>query len=266
MGMAKLEGQDYNFAIHQEIMPQIAKQLKLDVLPMKDPNFNFFAAAFVAVKRMTSLGGGDPYDAARDVMRMILTPTSKGPAPIYRYASWYQKQKDEGETPQTFDAFFQMVVYQKRNTVLKNFGKRKKQRGLSIDYGREESEGSIGEELISDTGPSPEDIYAEQEERERRQKAFSDVPSHLMTDQRHGHRYVAMWNLMKADYKMPLWKLADELNKEGITSPSGGQWGTGSVDKVRTRILTIVKHFLKDKGIDWESISASRRGFRFGLV
>jgi hypothetical protein len=258
------EGQDYNYAIRSDIMPHLAEQIGLNALPMKDPNFNFFGAAFAAF-RGTNLRGAAKYDAARDVIRMILTPTSKGIAPIYRYAGWYQKQANQAQTPHTFDAFVQMAVYQRVHPVLTTLGRKKRKPGISI--GREEGEGGITEDSLEDVkAPRAEEIYQRQEERERRDEALSSVPSRLLTDERHGHRYLAMWELMKEDYKMPLWKLAEELNKEGVTSPSGGQWDTGSTHRVRNIILRIVRDFLEQKGIDWESISESRKGFSYGAV
>jgi hypothetical protein len=232
----------------------------LDGLPLEDQQFNFFGAA-VAALLGTRLRGADLYDAAGDIISVILSPTSKGPSPISTYVREYRRQEAEGKTPQTFDAFFQMAVYQKRNTILKKLAAKKRKKWLSIDRGPEEDEGGgMGAESLEDVRTlSAEDIYA-------RKEILEMIPARLMADKRHGERYVAMWNLMKNDPHITLRELAQELNVEGVTSLSGGKWGTGSVDVVRTRILGMIHDFLKEKGIDWRSIFAGRKGFRFGLA
>jgi hypothetical protein len=242
----------------------MAAQLDIPELPMRQPDFDFYRHGVSHLRRMGFPEGQELYHAAHETIQTLFFNIGKRAksveGPIYRYVKWYQDQIADGVKPQPFDEFFKYAFRQKANTALKKSINQKKKRGLSLEYGSEDG-GGIGEEL-GDTGPGPEAIYTEQEEREKREEVFEKIPQ-MLTDYRGDDKFVFIWELMKKGYKLE--EMADELNALGIPAARGGPWGTGSVHKVRDTIYRLVKKFLEEHGIDWHSIAASRKGFRFEL-
>jgi len=261
------EGQAMNAWIRETPMRQMADQIGIDELPMRQPDFDFYTHALHHLKQM-NFTGQDLYHAAHETIQTLFFNLGKRAksveGPIYKYVGWYEKQLNKGIKPQPFDEFFKYAFRQKAMTQLRKLMIRKKKRGLSIEYGRGDDEGSLGEEFLGEhQGPSTEEIYSEKEEGAKRQKAFEEIPAYLAGN-RLGDKFVVVWDLMQEGYNLR--EIAEELNAQGIPAAGGGEWGTGSVHKVRGQIISLVKRFLEQRGIDWESIVASRKGFRFGLA
>jgi hypothetical protein len=242
----------------------MADQLGIDELPMRRPDFDFYAHAVYHLKQM-GFTGQDLFHDAHEVIQLLFFNIRKGTeGPIYKYVDWYENRVRDGIPPQPFDEFFKYAFRQKAVTALKKSMNRAKKRGLSIEYGRGEDEGSVGEEFLGEHGgPSPEAISMEQEEQEKRKGVFKEIPR-MLSEHRHGDILISIWELMKKNYKLA--EMADELNAKRVLAPRGGDWGTGAVHKVRNQVYGLVKRFLEQRGIDWESIAASRQGFRFGFV
>jgi hypothetical protein len=266
-GDVAAEGQEMNAWIREVPMSEMAAQLEIPELPMRQPGFDFYAHALHHLKQM-GFAGQELYHAAHEVIQKLFfnigARAKSREGPIYQYIKWYEKRIAKGFKPQPFDEFFKYAFRQKAFTARKKSLNQKKKKGLSIEYGRGEDEGMVGEDFLEDTGaPSPEEVAAEQEEREKREEVFDKIPQ-MLKDYRSDDKFVYIWELMKKGYKLE--EMADELNALGIPAARGGLWGTGSVHKVRDQIYRLVRAFLEDHGIDWRSIVASRKGFRFELV
>jgi hypothetical protein len=269
-GGAAAEGQAMNAWIRETPMRQMADQLGIPELPMRQAGFDFYTHAVHHLKQM-GFAGQELYHAAHEVIQTLFFNIGKRArsveGPIYKYVKWYEDQIGDGVKPQPFDEFFKYAFRQKANTQLKKLLSRKKKRGLSIDYGSQgQDEGGVSEDFLGvSEEPSAEEAYAEKEESEKRAEVFKQIPT-MLSEHRLGDKYVSVWNLMRKNYKLA--EIAEELNVRGILAPGGGEWGTGSVHKVRNQVYGMVKRFLEQQGIDWESIiaSRSRNGFRFGLV
>lgn len=261
------EGQAMNAWIREVPMHEMANMLGIDELPMRRPNFDFYAHAVYHLQQM-GFKGQELYHAAHEVMQRLFFSFKKGaPAVMYKYVKWYEKRVGDGLKPQPFDEFYQYAFRQKANTALTKLMGQKKKRGLSLDYeGGDQGEGGeFGQDSLEDTGAlGPEQAASEREESEKRAEVFQEIPR-MLSEHRLGDKYIPVWKLMSKNYKLQ--EMADELNAEGILAPGGGQWGTGSVHKVRNQIYGMVKRFLEQRGIDWESIvsSRNRKGFRFGF-
>lgn len=252
----------WNEWIRDTPMSQMAERLDIPELPMRRPNFDFYTHAIHHLKQMNFVGQ-DLYDAAHTVIQKLFYNISKKAksteGKIYNYVKWYNKRIAQGFKPYPFDEYFKYAFRQMANTALREQIRQKEKSGLSIDYrGQGDDEGTVGEALLGDTGPGPAELFDKQE-REENLREFSDM---LAKDPRHGDKYVYVWELMREGYKLE--EMADELNSIGVPSPSGGQWGIGSVSRVRNIINRMAKEFLEGRGFDSGSISSFRGGFRFG--
>jgi len=268
-------GKSYNYEIRRDIMPPLAAELKLDQLPMKDPNFNFFNAAVSFFSKYSDLKEADLYDAASDVISKILSPTSKGKAPISDYVRRYREQEAAGNIPQPFDRYFNMSIFNPQKgkgwRVLRDLSQQQKKRGLPLDRGRYYGgEGEDLGELIEPESrePSPYEVLRAKEEDPKKEKALKAVPGYLK-EQRAAPEVVQMWDMMleevKTGKKMTLDMMSNVLNSMGIKGPSDfGDWDHNAAYRLKRKVYNIVQKFMEDSGVDLESIIlGSRKGFRF---
>jgi hypothetical protein len=261
LGGASSEGQATNAWIREVPMREMADQLGIPELPMRQPAFDFYAHAVYHLKQM-GFSGQELYHVAHEVIQTLFYNISKGTkGPVYKYVNWYEKQIADGIKPSPFDEYFKYAFRQKAFTARKKSlnQKKKQERDLSIQEGW-----TMEDEFLADTKtPGAEEISSEKEESKKREEVFEEIPK-MLAKHRLGDKYAYIWAMMRKNYKLA--EIAEELNELGISSPSGKEWGTGSVYKVRDQIYRLVKEFLESYGIDWHSIIASRKGFRFGLV
>lgn len=278
------EGRSYNYLMHNEIMPQIAQELGIDVLPMAKDNYDYDFYRFAVIVAMEhGLKGAERYDTAGDVMRVILSP-HKGRnkaverAPIFDYVRRYRMQEDSGVTPQTFDAYWRMHVHRKIQTVMKGLLRYKQKGNVSLNYSGDEDEGGVGDwfEPVS-REPSPYEALRAREEAPKLEKAMEAVPKKLedyvpkrLTEERNGAAYVALWKLLQerdeSGKKYTAEYMANLLNSMQVRAPGvTGVWTKGAVDRAQTTIYGLANQVMREHGVDPEFVPASRKGFRFGV-
>jgi hypothetical protein len=228
----------------------MAQELGVDRLPMKNPDFDFFDFAVLKMKEL-GFRGQELFDVATEALqRLFFNTNTGGRGVIYHYLSWYKNNPKKS----AFDEYFKYAFRQKAYKYREQSVRRQKQRGLSIVPGQGQEGEGISEGELGESN-SPLEEVQRRDEVQKRENVFQDVPK-MLSEQRGGDRLVAIWDLMKKGYKLA--EMAEELNTTGVPSAGGGPWGTGSVHKVKNQILGLVRQFLESRGIDWESISASR--------
>ena len=248
------EGRATNDWIRGE-MGRIAESMGLDQLPMRDPGFDFYRMAVTIMRQTTGLGGQDLHDAAHEVLQRLFFNDRTGlPGVIFNFPSFWDKNHSA-----KFDVYFMYAMKQKSINYARNVARQKKNRALSIVPGKsDDNYGGVSEEELGEI-QSPEDEVERREEEEKRNLVFGEIPQ-MLSSQRHGEKLLEIWEMMKKGYK--LWEMVEELNAKGVTSPSGKEWGTGSVHKVRNTILELVKRFSEGRGINWKSVLSSRSSSR----
>lgn len=268
------EGQATNAWIRAVPMREMAERLGLDELPMRQPGFRFYEHAIYHLKQLGFEGQEKEHWALQVIQTLFFNigKRAKGPeGPIYRYVRWYKKRVAKGLKPQPFDEYFKYAFRQKAFTARTRWLRQKQKSGLSINYtmGGEE-EGGVGEEFFPESRePSPYEVLRAKEENPKKEKALAEVPQ-MLVEHRNGAAYETIWDLMQKQKetgkKYTDENMANILNSMQIKAPGEtAEWNGGAVSRARYTIHELVRKHLKERGIDWESISAARKGFRFGV-
>jgi hypothetical protein len=270
-------GEGFNRVIHREIMPEIADKLKLDELPMRKEDFNFYRFALYQLRKM-GFSGQDLEDTANNILSSLFyNPRTGEPGLVYGYPEWYRKRVSQGKKPQSFDEAFTWHFLKKaRSELSKKIRKRQREKELgllAIEHGRGESRhrGVVNEEILPlSREPGPHEALWAKEQDPKRAKALAAVPDYLK-GLRAGDEIEPMWEMLqeenKTGKKLTLSTIANVLNSMGIEGPTKYKdWDTNAAFRLQQKVRKIVFDFLEREGVDMGSITlASRKGFRYCL-
>ena len=254
------EGRALNDWIRNGPMADMAEELGVDELPMRDQNYDFYGQA---VSQMAKAGvrGQDRYDDATEILSKLFYDEKTGErGDIFYYLVSAEKNRAEGKPLQRFDEYFWWSFHQKVGNYLKYKGRKKRQKPLSITPGYGEDEGGSSADLLEDPGKSPQELAQEREEEPKHREVWQKIPQMLADSGNNGWKLEALWEAMQHHIKLD--EIAAYLNDRNVPTLSGGKWDTGSVWKTKNQVLRMVRRHFGKSGLDEGSVLSFRVGSR----
>lgn len=217
-------------------MDEMARQMGIDEVPMRQPGFNFYGWSLGYAYRL-GFRGQDQYHVVHIVIQRLFFSLAGNKGVMYSFPDQNYKK--------FFDDYYKMSFSQK---ILYDWGqmiKHKKMHGTlpSGDPAISREEMELG---IED---SPDEYVAFKDEMDKFDRAMERVPQLLAKDTRHGGSLVDVWDLMREGLKLR--EIAEALNGRKVPTAKGGPWTEGTVDKAQASIQAAVRRLLESWGVDW---------------